>query len=120
MTELDDKLLTISNEFRSCQKFLTAVGDPTRQHIILEMIKMTECGGVRVNEVTARTNLSRPAVSHHLQILKDAGILKMRRDGTKNYYYFDTSESSIEEMQSLLVHIQGIMSIMPDRKGNDD
>ena len=50
---------------------------------------MGECNGVRVGAITEKTNLSRPAVSHHLQIRKDAGLISMRREGTKNYYYFD-------------------------------
>ncbi|MCI7813283.1 MAG: ArsR family transcriptional regulator [Robinsoniella sp.] len=50
---------------------------------------MEECSGVRVGKITQKTHLSRPAVSHHIQILKDAGIVKMRREGTKNYYYLD-------------------------------
>lgn len=53
------------------------------------MMKMGKCDGVRVGEITQKTHLSRPAVSHHLQILKDAEILRVRKDGTKNYYFFD-------------------------------
>lgn len=53
------------------------------------MMQMGDCSGVRVGEITERTHLSRPAVSHHLQILKDAGILKVRKEATKNFYYFD-------------------------------
>ena len=33
---------------------------------------MGDCRGVRGNEITQKTHLSRPAVSHHLQILKEA------------------------------------------------
>ena len=46
-------------------------------------MKMGNCSGVRVNEITEKTHLSRPTVSHHLQILKDAGVLKVSREGTK-------------------------------------
>ncbi len=64
----------LAADFADCRKALTAIGDETRQHIILKMLKMSDCSGVRVGEITERTNLSRPAVSHHLQILKEAGI----------------------------------------------
>lgn len=65
-----------------------------RQSIILGMIRYADdCNGMRVGEITQLTSLSRPAVSHHLQILKDAGIVKVRREGTKNYYYFDAEKS---------------------------
>lgn len=71
----------LSQEFRRCQKLLTALGDETRQHLILEMMQIPDCSGARVNAITERTNLSRPAVSHHIGILKEAGLVKMRREG---------------------------------------
>ena len=46
------------------------------------------------SRITRKTNLSRPAVSHHLGILKDAGLIDVRREGTKNYYYFDSDMKS--------------------------
>lgn len=82
-------------EFESCQKILLILGDENRQYLILEMMKIEECGGVRVGLITEKTNLSRPAVSHHLRILKETGILKMRREGTKNYYYFDADTEAM-------------------------
>lgn len=65
----------LAEKFIFCQKTLTALGDPSRQHIILEIMQMNDCNGYRVIEITEKTDLSRPAVSHHLQILKDAGIV---------------------------------------------
>ena len=68
----------LAMNFEACHKTLSAMGDETRQHIILEMMRM-DYHGSRVPDITEKTNLSRPAVSHHLQILKDAGVVKMRR-----------------------------------------
>ena len=81
--EPNEKIFTLAENFSASAKILTAIGDETRQHLILEMMKMGNCSGVRVNEITEKTHLSRPTVSHHLQILKDAGVLKVRREGTK-------------------------------------
>ena len=78
---------------------------------------MNNCSGVRVNEITEKTHLSRPAVSHHLQILKDAGILKMRREATKNYYYFDPDMKSFNLLISVLRNAVDITSAFPDRSG---
>ena len=47
-----------------------AVGDENRLHLMIEMMQMGNCSGVRVGDITEKTHLSRPAVSHHLQILK--------------------------------------------------
>ena len=74
---------SITEEFENCQKLLIALGDESRQCIIIEMMKMDDCNGARVGEITERTHLSRPAVSIILQILKDAGVVKRRKEGTK-------------------------------------
>lgn len=100
---------TLATEFTKCQKTLLALGDENRQHLILEMMQMNKCNGARVGEITEKSNLSRPAVSHHLLILKDAGIIKMRREGTKNYYYFDKEAKAINELLEMLNHAQLIM-----------
>ena len=97
------------------QKVLIALGDENRQHLILEMMQMGNCSGVRVGEITEKTHLSRPAVSHHLQILKDAGILQMRREGTRNFYYFDKEPESLNRLTAMLEHVKQIMAQLPDR-----
>ncbi|MDD6193590.1 MAG: metalloregulator ArsR/SmtB family transcription factor [Lachnospiraceae bacterium] len=110
----------LAMEFEQCQKILIALGDENRQHMILEMMKIGNCSGVRVNEITDRTYLSRPAVSHHLQILKDAGILKMRREATKNYYYFDPDMESFGLLIEMLKKAISITSELPDRSQNHE
>ena len=61
MTDHEKKLAELAAEFESCRKILLALGDENRQHLILEMMKMGQCGGVRVGAVTEKTHLSRPA-----------------------------------------------------------
>lgn len=109
------EILRLAGEFEGCRKILLALGDETRQHLILEMMKIGECGGVRVGTITEKTHLSRPAVSHHLQILKDAGILKMRREGTKNFYYFDADAEALNRLIRMLEHAGRFMGTLPDR-----
>ena len=77
-----DEIERLAEEFESCRSVLLALGDENRQHLILEMMRIENCNGVRVGEITERTHLSRPAVSHHIRILKEAGILKVRQEGT--------------------------------------
>lgn len=109
MTEHKEDIRCLAQEFEECRKLLVALGDENRQHIILEIMRMEECGGVRVGVITEKTHLSRPAVSHHLQILKEAGIVKMRREGTKNYYYFDTDMEAMNRLLRMLEHVKRIM-----------
>lgn len=103
-TERKERLNELAAAFRECQQALFAVGDPTRQLIILSLIDSSgECseGGTRVGEIASRTNLSRPAVSHHLKILKDANLIGMTRKGTKNYYYLEVQRSDLFKLKQL-------------------
>lgn len=100
--------------FTSCQKTLLALGDETRTQILMMMLS-GECQGSRVVDIAKKTHLSRPAVSHHMQILKDAGIVKSRKEGTLVYYYLDLQKSEIDNMVLLFQKIQQIMKYVPDR-----
>lgn len=117
MSEHNEEIRRLADEFESCRKILLAFGDENRQHLMLEMMRMEHCGGVRVGEITEKTHLSRPAVSHHIQILKEAGILKVRREGTKNYYYFDADMEAMNRLIHMLEHAKEIMEQLPDRSG---
>ena len=112
-------IIDLADEFKACQKTLLALGDENRQYLILEIMQMGECGGVRVGAITQKTNLSRPAVSYHLKILREAGIVKMRREGTKNYYYFDADADAMNRLLQMLTHAKEIMESLPDRSGEN-
>jgi DNA-binding transcriptional ArsR family regulator len=61
---------------------LTALSDPTRREI-LEKLR----GGPRaVGEIAAGMAISRPAVSQHLKVLKESGLVAERRAGTRHYF----------------------------------
>lgn len=109
----------LAREFEACQKILLALGDENRQHLILTMMRMGECNGVRVGSITECTHLSRPAVSHHLGILKDAGLVKVRREGTKNFYYFDADTEAMHKLLQMLSHAKELMESLPDRSGKE-
>ena len=115
MSNHNEEIRQLAKEFENCRKILLALGDENRQHLMLEMMRMGDCKGVRIGTITEKSNLSRPAVSHHIQILKDAGILKMRREGTKNYYYFDADMNSLNRLLQLLNHAKQMMENLPDR-----
>lgn len=114
--EMQEKVCMLAENFSSCRKMLIAIGDETRLHLILEMLKIGDCNGLRVGTITEKTNLSRPAVSHHLQIMKDAGIVKVRKEGTKNYYYFDPEMEAFERLISTLQLAMEISKALPDRQ----
>lgn len=109
----------LQTEFQNCRKLLTALGDETRQYLLCAMLSAQKCSGNRVVDIAKTTNLSRPAVSRHLQILKDAGIVKSRKEGTRIYYYLEPSEREIEKLLLLCNDIKKITENLPDRSGNE-
>jgi len=88
--------------FIKSRKLLVAIGDETRQSIIT--VLMGNCVGMRVGEITAGTHLSRPAVSHHLRILLDCGLVSLEKQGTKHYYTLNIGEE-FQNFFDLVHHI---------------
>lgn len=115
----DVRIEKLSEGLTKSRKLLTALGDENRQYLIREMLKMGNCMGVRAVDVAAKTNLSRPAVSHHLQIMKDAGLLKSRKEGTMIYYYFDPDMKAMKTLIDTLALGMEITSSLPDRSGEE-
>ncbi len=117
MDNRKEQMENLEKEFKFCQKILNAIGDETRQHLLIIMMTSGECSGSRVIDIAKKTNLSRPAVSHHMQILKGAGIVKSRKEGTFIYYYLDPDNEEIDHLINLFQGIKNIMHSVPDRSG---
>lgn len=64
---------------------LAALSDPTRRRVF-ERLKH---GGRAVGDIAKGLPVSRPAVSQHLKILKEAGLVREERDGTRRIYEID-------------------------------
>ena len=109
-TECEDRLKEIVTRFCKCQNAFTAIGDGIRQSILFVLLG-NESGGVRVGEIAQKTHLTRPTVSHHLQILKDAGMVAMRREGTRNYYYLSPDETHWKDIVDLVNLVYESISI---------
>lgn len=97
----------IQDKFNDCRQVLTAIGDEVRQSILVTLMQSTCKEGMRVGEITAHTHLSRPAVSHHLKIMKDAGIVRMRKEGTMTFYHI--SVDAFEPLKKLVLLVDETM-----------
>jgi DNA-binding transcriptional ArsR family regulator len=64
---------------------MDALGDPTRRAIFEQL----RSGSRSVGEIAAELPVSRPAVSQHLRVLKEAGLVTERRTGTRRLYRLD-------------------------------
>jgi ArsR family transcriptional regulator len=62
--------------------FAKAIADDTRQRIMSECC----CAELSVNEIVEKIGYSQPTISHHLAILRDAGLVNIREDGKQTYY----------------------------------
>jgi DNA-binding transcriptional ArsR family regulator len=105
----EKRLKALAEEFRDCQDVLFAIGDKNRQSIIIALIDAGCHPGIRVGEITKQTHLSRPAVSHHLKVLKDAKILNVTSQGTMNFYSLDPNQSDLSKLQALVAHVEEVL-----------
>jgi DNA-binding transcriptional ArsR family regulator len=64
---------------------LTALADPTRRRVMESL----RAGPRAVGDIAHAMPVSRPAVSQHLKVLKEAGLVTDRAEGTRRVYYLD-------------------------------
>ena len=62
--------------------FAKALADETRQKIM----KLCCCKWLSVNEIVEHLSVSQPTVSHHLAILREAGLVEVREEGKQTFY----------------------------------
>lgn len=84
--------------FRSCIPIFQNLSDPHRQDIIL---LLAEHDALTVNEITEHSKLSRPAISHHLKLLKECGLISVEQQGTQRYYSLSL-EPSVSRLKELI------------------
>jgi len=76
-----------------------ALGDPVRLRL-LSLIGAHQGGEVCVCELTSAFNLAQPTISHHLKVLREAGIITSERRGT--WVYYRVVPAALERMAALL------------------
>ncbi|MBI4730710.1 MAG: winged helix-turn-helix transcriptional regulator [Chloroflexi bacterium] len=62
--------------------FTKALADETRQKIM----KLCCCNWLSVGEIVERLHVTQPTVSHHLAILREAGLVRVREEGKQTFY----------------------------------
>ena len=97
------ELLRDEGHFQRIADIFRQLGDPSRIRIFWLLCHCEEC----VVNIAAMLNMSSPAVSHHLRVLKDSGLLDSRRDGREVYY------RAADGPQSRLLHemIEQVMDV---------
>jgi len=72
-------------------EFAKAIADETRQKIM----SLCCCAELSVNEIVEKTSVSQPTVSHHLAILREAGLVDVRHEGKQAYYTLNQTRMAL-------------------------
>jgi ArsR family transcriptional regulator, arsenate/arsenite/antimonite-responsive transcriptional repressor len=103
-----DEIKKIREKFLICGPYMLTLGDEMRQRILL-ILAEAGTDGMDVADITAKTHLSRPAISHHLKILKDTGMITSHKKGTQ-VYYFIYIQNVLDKLEDLLASVQKLVS----------
>lgn len=76
------KSLLVKGSNRQAATALKALGEPRR----LEILQLLRSGPLAVGEIAAQVDVTQQAVSQHLAVLGQAGLVEARREGTRSLY----------------------------------
>ena len=85
----------------SIQNTLKALADPTRR----EILNMLKKGRLSAGEISDTFPISGAAISRHLSVLKDADLIRDKRDG--KFIYYELNASVLEEIMLWLTELKG-------------
>jgi ArsR family transcriptional regulator len=89
-------------------QLLQALGDPTRLAIVRELIGSSQ---VCACDFTSCCDVRQPTVSHHLRILRDAGVIESERRGT--FIFYRLVPAAADRLRALAGEMSGAPPIIP-------
>lgn len=87
----------------------TALSDPTRRQIVESLA----LGEASFGDLADKFEMSRPAVSQHLKVLKDAGIVSSRAEAQRRIYRL--SDTGLDELEAWLKNVRAFWNRRLDR-----
>lgn len=103
-----DEIHTILAKFNRCAPLFIALGDPARQKLIVDIANAGQ-EGLNVTNLSAKSELSRPAISHHLKVLKDTGLIAPFKQGTQIFYKLKLKDN-LQEIATLVSSMQEVIT----------
>ncbi len=88
-----------------------ALSDPTRR----EMLLLLSSADRTVNELASPFEMSQPAVSQHLKVLRDAGLVTVEQRGRERWYHIDPAP--LKEIYDWLTHFERFWTAKLDSLG---
>jgi len=97
-----NSITDIPADFKNTASIFVALGDEHRQRILLAFEK-----GEKLNilQIVSTTTLSRTAVTHHLKVLRQSGVLSSEKVGKEVYFWINTAVVT-EALQRVLNYIK--------------
>jgi ArsR family transcriptional regulator len=89
-------------------RFLQALADPTRLAIVRELAGVSE---VCACDLTTCCDVRQPTVSHHLRVLKEAGVVESERKGT--WIYYRLAATAADRLRGLAAEMTGLQQLIP-------
>ncbi|MBR1537143.1 MAG: winged helix-turn-helix transcriptional regulator [Treponema sp.] len=107
----EQKIEKALSQFKDCSAIFLALGDTTRQKICMDLAA-AGLEGINVADLSGKTILSRPAISHHLKVLKDAQIVEPIKKGTQIFYKL--------KLKDALIPIKALVDIVEEILTEED
>ena len=85
----------------SLQSTLKALADPTRR----EILNLLKSGSMAAGDIAARFDITGAAVSRHLAVLKEAELIRDKREG--KFIYYELNASVLEEILLWITELKG-------------
>ena len=86
----------------SLQLTLKALSDPIRR----EILNLLKSGPLAAGNIAARFDVTGAAVSRHLSVLKDADLIRDKRDG--KFIFYELNASVLEEIMLWIANLKGV------------
>lgn len=97
---IDDTMDKLDN----CKDMFLAIGNENRLLILIALVHGNQ-NGMRVGEISDAVHMNRSAVSKHLRVLMDAGIVTLRKEETKNFYSILKDDTNWKLLEDFVSHV---------------
>ncbi|MFO0880656.1 MAG: autorepressor SdpR family transcription factor [Gemmataceae bacterium] len=89
-----------------------ALADPTRR----EILKMLRRGEMSAGELAEKFDMTRPSMSHHFSVLKQADLIGSRREGQQVVYFLNTTVT--QDLLAIIWDLFSVKGIDSDQNGD--
>ncbi|WP_020620748.1 ArsR/SmtB family transcription factor [Paenibacillus daejeonensis] len=104
--QLLEKKQALISEIKQSTDVFKALADPVRQDLLMKFMLAKR---LNIAEVVEQSSLSRPAISHHLRIMKQAGILTSVKERTEVYYNLAMGDSVVAQLKTIVRLAESIL-----------